>query len=280
MYYYPFFLTLFACLIIGILSGIIGTITVLNKHSLLGDTIAHACLPGFVIGIYLTGSKDPFLLLACGALSACLGVGLMLLLEKTTHLKKDAQLGVILSTFFGLGILVSSYIQARNNADQAVIHKLLFGNASIILRADVYCVIIVALCIGMLVLAFWKELVLLSFDPLYTRTIGFSTTVIKTVMMLACIWVIVLGLQVMGAILMSSLLIAPAAAARLWTSTIGSMVHVSIAIASFSCITGAYLSLMLGAPTGPLIIIVLSCIVASSLARGHTRRLHMSKRIR
>lgn len=272
MYYYPFMLTLVSCLIIGMVSGVIGTITVLNKDSLLGDTIAHSCLPGFVIGIFLTGSKDPFVLLLCGAVSATLGVLLMMALEKTTRLKKDAQLGVILSTFFGLGILISSYIQARDTADQAVIHKLLFGTASIILTADVYSVLIVAATIALLMRLFWKELVLYSFDPLFCQTIGFSNRVIKTVMMITCIATIVMGLQIMGAILMSSLLIAPAVAARLWTASINLMLKLSILIASLSCIAGAYMSLMLSAPTGPLISIMLSFVVAASLAYQSTAR--------
>lgn len=269
--YYPFLLSVISCFIIGILTGTLGIFALLKKESLLGDTISHASLPGVVLSLYLTGSKDPHILLLGGACTGIIGTCLTVFLEKTTTLKKDTILGIILSVFFGLGLVLTSHIQKFEFADQALIHKFLFGNASVLLLSDLYTIIILAaLSIGVVALL-WKELVMETFNPEFAHATRRNATLIHTITLGLLIGVIVVGLQVVGVILMSSLLIAPAAAARQWSTTISLMLVYSICIATSSCLIGSYISMTTHLPTGPLIIVLLSCIVTYSLLYGKIR---------
>ena len=264
-YYYPLFLTILGCSLIGCVSGLLGTFALLKKQSLLGDTIAHASLPGIILALLITQTKQSDVLLLGGAIAGSIGVALTMLIKKYTTLKNDTILGIILSVFFGFGLLLLSQLQKYNFADQALINKFLFGNASIILISDMYLLGIICTIIMLICFLFWKEFVLNAFDPAFTHTIGFSSTIINMIFTCLLVITIVIGLQSVGVILMSSLLIAPAACARQWSSHISQMMFISGSLGILATVLGGCASNFLRLPTGPLIVVILSCCVFCSL---------------
>lgn len=252
--------------ILGAVSGTVGAFATLRKQSLLGDAISHAALPGICIMFLLTQTKSTLWLLVGALIAGWLGTLIMTVVVTRTKLKQDAALGVILSVFFGFGLMLLTIIQKIPNANQAGLHKYLFGNASTLLRNDVISMAIMSVMVLSLVLIFWKEFKVLAFDRDFAYSIGFSTTKLDFLLVSITVFGIVLGLQTVGVVLMSAMLIAPAVAARQWTNKLANMVIISALMGAFSGSLGAIISSSINRlPTGPTIVLVMSVIVVISL---------------
>src|SRR5687768_4592205 len=117
-------------MLLGIVSGILGSFAVLRRQGLLGDALSHAALPGICIAFILTGARTPIVLLLGAGIAGWLGTMILLRVVKDTKLSEDAALGVVLSVFFGVGILLLTLIQHQDNANQAGLDKYLFGQAA------------------------------------------------------------------------------------------------------------------------------------------------------
>jgi len=268
---YTLFLVLIGTGLIGTVAGALGVFALLKGYSLLGDTISHAALPGIALAFLYTQSKNPLILLIGGALASGIGTVLILIIRRTTTLAHDAILGIILSCFFGAGLMLLTHIQKCHPAHQSIITKFLFGSAATLLPTDIYCIAILAtLCITVLIL-FWKEFTILTFDPCLGYSCGYPMLMLEILLTSLLVIAIMIGLQAVGAILMSSLLIAPAAAARQWTTHLSTMVMLSALIGAFSAIAGSIISSHYEhIPTGPAITLVASALVIISLI--HARR--------
>lgn len=252
--------------ILGAVSGTVGAFATLRKQSLLGDAISHAALPGICIMFLLTQTKSTLWLLVGALIAGWLGTLIMTVVVTRTKLKQDAALGVILSVFFGFGLMLLTIIQKIPNANQAGLHKYLFGNASTLLRNDVISMAIMSVMVLSLILIFWKEFKVLAFDRDFAYSIGFSTTKLDFLLVSITVFGIVLGLQTVGVVLMSAMLIAPAVAARQWTNKLANMVIISALMGAFSGTLGAIISSSINRlPTGPTIVLVMSVIVVISL---------------
>lgn len=263
--YYPLLLTIISCSIIGTVAGILGVFVLLKKQTLLGDTISHASLPGIVMALLISQQKDPAILMLGGTISGIIGTLLTIFIAKNTTLHKDTILGIILSVFFGFGLLLMSQLQKYLYADQAIVNKFLFGNASIVLLSDLKIIIVLGLIIIVALYACFKEFILETFDPAFAQSIGYSVQSINIIITFLLIMAIVIGLQTVGVILMSSLLIAPAAASRQWTNKIVTMITISACIGTSTSIIGTLVSIHQQMPTGPVIVVILSLIVFISL---------------
>lgn len=264
-HHYAMIIVLMGCGIIGMLSGMVGAFSFLRRQSLLGDAVSHAALPGMVIALLITADKSPLILMTGGLLSGTIGTLLTWGITHITGLRTDTVLGVILSVFFGLGILFISIMQKYPRADQAILNKFLFGNSALLLMGDVAIIAAVGLIMGVIILAFWKELVLYSFDPSFARSAGYSTMLLQIIMTMLFVSVIAIGLQCIGVILMSSLLIAPAAAARQWTYRVRTMLILAMILGGSASIIGVWIADKLTIPTGPAIVVIASVIVFGSL---------------
>ena len=252
--------------ILGIITGALGSFAMLRKQSLLGDAIAHAALPGIAITFLLTHSKNSALLLFGGAVTGCVGTYLMHLIEQNSTLKKNTILGIILSVFFGVGLVLLTIIQKEPISNQSILNKFLFGNASTLLPSDLYLMAGAGAIILFLLLLFWKEFKLLTFDPAYAQTLGYPITQLTMLLTFLMVIAIVIGLQTVGVVLMSSMLIAPAAAARQWTKRLETMVLLSCCFGTISAVIGSWLSATTHhLPTGPTIVVVASIVVFVSL---------------
>ena len=252
--------------LLGLASGIAGTFAVLRKESLIGDGLSHAALPGVVIAFLLTGIKDIEVLIAGAALSSITAAWLITITVENSKIKFDGALATILSAFFGLGMVLLTYVQSLNNAGQAGLSKFIFGQAATILARDVYITSAAALIIIVLTALFWKELKLISFDVEYAKTLQIPVTFTLILYRALLIMTIIIGIQSVGAILISSLLIAPAVGARQWTNKLGTMCILAGFFGMISAIGGTIWSTTVQKlPTGPAIIVILSVIVLSSL---------------
>ena len=243
--------------ILGAVTGMLGSFAVLRKQSLLGDAISHAALPGIAIAFLITGAKDTNTLLLGALVSGLIGTFWIRGIVKKTHLKSDTALGLILSLFFGFGMLLLTFIQKQPNANQAGLDKYLFGQAATLVESDVWMMAIVTgLCLFVLLL-FWKEFKLLLFDADYTTTLGFNTKFIDILITSFIVLAIVLGLQTVGVVLMSAMLLAPAAAARQWTNSLATMVFLAAIFGAFSGVFGTAISAsQTNLSTGPVIVLV------------------------
>ena len=252
--------------LLGLASGIAGTFAVLRKESLIGDGLSHAALPGVVIAFLLTGIKDIEVLILGAALSSITAAWLITITVENSKIKFDGALATILSAFFGLGMVLLTYLQSLNNAGQAGLSKFIFGQAATILARDVYITSAAALIIIVLTALFWKELKLISFDVEYAKTLQIPVTFTLILYRSLLIMTIIIGIQSVGAILISSLLIAPAVGARQWTNKLGTMCILAGLFGMVSAIGGTIWSTTVQKlPTGPAIIVILSVIVLLSL---------------
>ena len=266
--------------ILGAVCGMLGSFAVLRKQSLLGDAISHAALPGIAIAFLITGAKDSNVLLLGALVSGLIGTFWIRGIISKTHLKSDTALGLILSLFFGFGMLLLTFIQKQPNANQAGLDKYLFGQAATLVESDVWLMAIVTGSCLFVLLLFWKEFKILLFDVDYTKTLGFNTKLIDILITTFIVLAIVLGLQTVGVVLMSAMLLAPAAAARQWTNSLGVMVFLAAVFGAFSGVFGTAISASQNnLSTGPVIVIIAGVFVLFSFIFSPSRGL-LFKQIR
>lgn len=253
--------------LLGLISGVLGSFAVLRKQSLLGDTLSHAALPGICLGFLIAGSREIGAILTGALVTGALAALLMLVLTRNSRLKTDAGLGIALSVFFALGVVLLTHIQSTGNAAQGGLASFLFGQAAAILRSDLWVMGGVTLVALALVALFWKEFKLVSFDPIFAATLGFPVLALEVALTVMIALAVVVGLQMVGVVLMAAMIIAPAVAARQWSTRLETMVLLAAAIGIASGVFGALVSATArGLSTGPLIILAASAFVAVSLA--------------
>ncbi|VAX37084.1 Manganese ABC transporter, inner membrane permease protein SitC [hydrothermal vent metagenome] len=256
----------FGALILGITAGSLGVFAVLRQQSLMGDAIAHATLPGIGIVFLLTQTKNPIFLLIGAGLSGWLGALFVILITHHTRIKKDTALGIVLSFFFGIGLVLLTIIQRLPTATKAGLDKFLFGNAATLLKDDITIMISLSLIILITLMLFWKEFKLVVFDQDYAKSLGLNVQGLDVLLTTLIVAAIVIGLQTVGVVLMSAMLVAPAAAARQWTDRLSIMVLLAASFGAFSGVAGAITSsLKAHLPTGPIIVVYVSAFVFISL---------------
>lgn len=252
--------------LLGIVSGVLGSFAVLRKQGLLGDALAHAALPGICLAFIFTGSKAPLVLLLGAAVAGWLGTLLLLYVVRETRISEDSALGVVLSVFFGFGIMLLTFIQRGNNANQAGLDKFLFGQAATLVWDNVLTMLVLGAVALFVVGLLFKEFKLLTFDPDFAASLGFPTNRLSILLTSLIVIAVVIGLQTVGVVLMAAMLIGPAVAARQWTNRLGVMLGVSAFIGALSGVIGALISVSEARlPTGPMIILSLTAIVAISI---------------
>lgn len=260
--------------LLGIISGALGTYAVLRRQSLLGDAISHAALPGIALAFLLTGSKTPLILVFGAALAGWVGTLLILSIVKLTRIKYDSALGLVLSTFFGFGLVLHTLIQRNGNANQAGLDTFLFGQAASLLERDVLTMGILGGIALLIMSLFWKELKLLVFDEGFATSIGLPVRALDILLTSLLTVAIVLGLQAVGAVLMSAMLVAPAVAARQWTDRLGHMVLLAALFGAIAGVSGTLLSSSASRlPTGPTIVLCATLFVGLSFALAPNRGL-------
>jgi manganese/zinc/iron transport system permease protein len=252
---------------LGVVSGALGSYAVLRKQSLLGDAISHAALPGIALAFLLTRSKAPVVLVLGAAAAGWVGTLLVMAIVRTTRVKYDSALGLVLSVFFGFGLVLLTYLQRHvADAQQAGLDKFIFGQAATLLQRDVVTMAVLGAAALVVVLLLWKEFKLLSFDPDFGASLGLPIRLLDVILTTLLVVAIVIGLQTVGVVLMSAMVVAPAAAARQWTDRLSVMVGLSAFFGALSGATGALISSSIPRmPTGPTIVLCASALVLFSL---------------
>lgn len=260
--------------VLGIVAGALGTFALLRRQSLLGDAMSHAALPGVVIAFMLTASKAPVILTLGAAVAGVIGTILLLGITRYSRIKEDAALGIILSVLFGFGLMLLTFLQRNPTAAQAGLNSYLFGQAATLLVRDVITMAIFGGGALALVIVFWKEFKLLSFDRDFGASLGLPMTILDILLTTLLVIAIVIGLQAVGVVLMSAMIVAPAAAARQWTDKLSVMVIIASAFGALAGVTGALISSAgSGLSTGPVVVLIVSLIVLLSLLFGASRGL-------
>jgi manganese/zinc/iron transport system permease protein len=264
--------------LLGATSGVIGTFAVLRRRALMGDMLSHAALPGICLA-YLIVKERNLVFLSLGALATgLLGIGLMTLIRRYTRTKEDAAIGIVLSTFFGAGIVLLTRIQNDPTGNQAGLNTYLFGETAGITRHDIGLIAVVAgLCL-VIVTALYKEFELLSFDQEFATAQGWPTLALDLLMMGTLAVVTIVGLPLCGVILMAALIILPGAAARFWTHRLGQLLVLAGVAGAMAGVLGTFLASPLPErwfgdtgfdtsklPPGPLIVLSATGIFLISL---------------
>ncbi|MCG8569502.1 MAG: metal ABC transporter permease [Spirochaetes bacterium] len=257
--------------ILGIVSGALGSFAVLRKQSLLGDSISHAALPGIALAFLLTGSKAPVVVILGAAASGWIGTYFIISIVRNTQIKEDTAQGIVLSVFFGLGLVLLTYIQRLSTSAKSGLDKFLFGQAATLMTEDIITMSVVGIITLSILVIFWKEFKLLTFDQTFLESIGYPVKSLEILLTFLIVASIVIGLQTVGVVLMSAMVIAPAIAARQWTDKLGIMVILSGLFGALAGVSGALISSSFSnLPTGPTIVVTLTMItLISLLLAGH-----------
>jgi manganese/zinc/iron transport system permease protein len=251
--------------LLGLTSGVIGSFAVLRRRALIGDALAHAALPGLCMAYFVVGDRS-FVAFLLGALVfGVAGVLCITFIRTHTRVKEDAAIGLVLSSFFGLGIVLSRIIQNQPTGNRAGLDTYIFGKTAGMVRQDVLLIAIVSAIILALVIVLFKELSALCFDRDFAATQGWPVTVLDVLLMgLICVCTVI-GLPAVGVVLMAALLIIPAAAARFWTERLSIMLLVAGAIGLVSGLFGSAASAVTRFPAGPAIVLVAATLFVVSM---------------
>jgi len=259
--------------VLGLLSGALGTFAVLRRQSLLGDALAHATLPGVVLAFLVTQERATPVLMVGAGLAAAAAALLITAVVRHTRIKQDAALAVVLSVFFGLGTVLLTVVASDGGAGQAGLDRFVLGQAATLVATDVQTMALLAAIALALVVACFKELTVISFDPTFARALGYRVGRIEGLLTVLLVVAIVVGIQTVGVVLVSALLITPAAAARHWTDRLGAMVLLAAVFGAVSGVVGALVSARaVDLPTGPVIVLVATTIFVVSLPVRRLRR--------
>lgn len=247
---------LIGAVILGVSAGVLGAFAVLRQRSLVGDALSHATLPGVCVAFIATGAKDASTLAIGAAVAGLIGAVMILVIERTGRIRPDAAIGVVLSSFFSLGIVLLTFLASFNNANQAGLDTYLFGQAAGLLDQDL--VVMGLLCLVSLAgvaLAF-RPLKTALFDISFAGSVGLPVRLLEFSMTAMLVIAIVIGVRTVGAILMVAMLVVPTVAARQFTSRLSILLVLSGLFGAVVGSTGALISNSAGLPTGPVIVLV------------------------
>ncbi len=276
---------LLGSLLLGAGAGAIGTFALLRRQALLGDALAHATLPGVCLAFLATGSKHPLVLLAGASVTGWLGTRSVRAITQYTRIREDSALALVLSVFFGAGIVLLTRIQRTGAAAQAGLDKFLFGQAASLVQSDVWVLTGVTLALLAAVVIAFKEFQLLSFDESFARALGWPVGFLEGLLATLITLTVTVGLQLVGVVLMAALLVTPGAAARFWTDRLPRMLLLAALFGAAAGVMGASVSLLAPRmPTGPWTVVAISGIFAVSLLgaprRGVLARAWRRRRLR
>lgn len=257
-----------------IAAAVIGSFAVLRRRALVGDAVSHAALPGVCLAYFVVGGRSLPAFLFGAFLASLLAVLCITIIRRVTRVKEDAAIGIILTSFFGLGVALSRIIQNQPEGNRAGLDTFIFGKAASMVRQDVMLIGGVAAISLAAVVLLYKEFKLLCFDREFASSIGRPALLLDLALMgLLCLCTVV-GLPAVGAVLMVAVLIIPAAAARFWTESLGTMLIIAGIGGAFSGITGVAISAL--APnlsTGPLVALAAGLFFVVSLIAAPRRGL-------
>ena len=241
--------------------GLVGNYLVLRRISLVGDAISHSVLPGIAIAFILTGSRSEAPMFIGALVAGVITTLIIEVLHSRTRIKQDAAIGITFSTMFAIGVILISLHGSHTDLD---LDCVLFGKLDFLstkekiiigLPGVVITMGIVALIVGIMILLFYKELLVSSFDPNLAATIGISPRLVHYLLMCVLSVVVVSAFSSVGAILVIAMLILPAATSYLLTDRLQVMMLFTLVHSFMSSISGVHLAVALKIPTAPATVV-------------------------
>ncbi|MEO1857565.1 MAG: metal ABC transporter permease [Rubritalea sp.] len=255
-----------ATIILGIASGMLGAFVVVRREALVGDALSHAVLPGVVLGCIMCHileiDRNPWVIFTCAVLIGLLSAGTVRAIEATTRLKSDAALGIVLASFFGLGLAMQSGLKEFID-NRAGISSFIYGNTSMISDADLSAMFWTTVVLVLVVWLLIRPLLVVSFDQGFAVALGYPVKWLNFIFYTLLTFSVVVSMQAVGVILVSALLITPAATAYLLTDRLCRLMIYAVGFAVASGVIGCYGSLhveSIDIPTGPLIALTAAVI--------------------
>jgi len=259
--------------LLGASAGMVGAFAVLRKRALTGDALAHAALPGLCIAFLILRERNVAAMLLGALASGVAGIMIISALRRWTRVREDAAIGSVLTVFFGLGIVLSKYIQNLSNiGSRAGLESYIFGKTAGMTRADVYLIVVAGLFGLIAVGLLYKEFLSISFDIDFARSLGWPVYALDLLLMSLVALAVVIGLPAVGVVLISALLIMPGAAARFWTDRLSTLLVLSGIFGFGVGLVGTWLSASLDQlPAGPIIVLSGTALFVVSMLFGIKR---------
>jgi len=256
-------LALLGCILLGLNCGLLGGFVVVRRMSLVGDTLSHAVLPGIALGFLWNNTKDPLAILIGATLVGGLSMLTVSAITRTTRLKEDAAMGLVLSSFYAIGICLIGMIQRLPSGNKSGIDKFLFGQAAAMNGSDIALMAITAGITLIFITVGYRGLLTLSFHRAFGESLGLPMGFLHHAMMLFISFAVVTAMQAVGVVLVSAMLIIPPATACLLTDRMHRVLILSAVIGIATAAFGAFLS-FLGSnlPTGPFMVLAGSSVFA------------------
>ena len=240
-----------AAVMVGIICAVIGCYVVLRSMAFLGDAMAHSILPGVAIA-YLSGTS-----LIVGALVAAilvaLGIGFF---SKKGVIREDTSIGILFAAALSLGVVLMSSIRTY----AVDLSHILFGNVLGVNSADLWLTGIIGLLVLVLIAYFFKEFMVISFDPVLAATIRIPVTALRNLMLILLAATIVISMQTVGIALVAAMLVTPAATAYLVTRRLFTMMLVAAVVGAVSAVIGLYASYYLNVASGAAVVLTTTII--------------------
>jgi len=243
---------LFTSIMVGVISGVIGSFIILRGMALMGDAISHAVLPGVAIS-FMLGINYFYGAVLMGVLAALMIGGV----TQNSRIKNDSSIGIIFTAFFALGIILITKAQTATDLTQ-----ILFGNVLSVRSSDMWMTLIIGAVVLVVVVMFYKELLVSSFDETMAKAYGLPTRAIHYLIMVLLTLVTVASLQTVGVVLVVAMLITPASTAYLLTNKLWIMIVLAATIGAFSSVAGLYFSFIYNLSSGAVIVLVATFIFA------------------
>ncbi|KNB73470.1 metal ABC transporter permease [Brevibacillus reuszeri] len=252
---------LFTSVVVGIICGIIGSFIILRGMSLMGDAISHAVLPGVALS-YAFGMNFFIGAVATGVLTA-VGIGYV---SQNSRIKNDTAIGILFTSAFALGIILITMLKSSTD-----LYHILFGNVLAVRPSDMWVTVGIGVVVIVTVYAFFKELLLTSFDPTIAAAYGLRNNLIHYLLMTLLTLVTVASLQTVGIVLVVAMLITPAATAYLLTDRLWVMIYLAASFGVISAIIGLYFSFTYNLASGATIVMVATALflLAFLFSRKH-----------
>lgn len=273
---YSFYIIAIGTVLLAIASSLVGSLNVYKGQSLIGDAMGHAAFPGIILAFMLSSSKNVIFMLIGAALSAGLSYILVEMSGKKSKIDLNSNLAIYLSGFFGLGLVLKTYILGNANfrvSSQAGLDNFIFGQAAYMLKSDIYLIAIVAAICLILITIYYKEFKMSLFDYEYAKLVNCPAKKLETIQLLMTILIIAVGIKSVGVVLISSFLIIPNIIASQWSKKFINVLIIGALISSLAAFIGTYLSSAINDfSTGPTIIIILGIFCIFSFVFGKKRR--------
>lgn len=265
-----------ASMLICLTTALIGVLVFLRKESLLGESLSHATYPGVGLGLLFSSlfisSESSFMsvfVLLFAGVTSLFALFCIRVLQKRLRVPADASLGLVLALFFGIGVTIASRMQFTHTTLYRQGQLYLYGQTATMTDEHILIYAVLLLVVALTVFLFYKELLTLTMDPQFADTIGMKTSLLNGIVAFLTVGAIIIGIRSVGVVLVSAMLIAPAASARALTQSFKQMLLIASLLGALAALIGTILSLELSytlyalfpeekpsIPAGPMIVLV------------------------